>query len=287
MGIFPYGLASAATGSVELKDGDALATIFSVTNSENAKKPEFLKSLSIKPVIYQPKDGDGAALGLSYQLLLRPYVVDLIVEDGPGTSPSSWSSKMLTLDAEVKGVYHAKAATNIENVIDAKGLMTFRLGKGEWSTKTAVGGSFAKRQDSDSQETAWEISETVGVIFPRLGYSQAFVRTVLAYVNPSNNKAREKALGTEAENFKRLEIEAFLNVPINRGMLRKVELRHLLFSELAPPEKIKDAGLNKARLSSVYLALDNDFFIAYTRGNVPEDQKSKAVLTLGWSTNIK
>lgn len=254
-------------------------------------KESWLDKLTLTPRVLQASDANSAAsLGLGYVFKAKPLLRDLTSEVviGPGTP----TTKQLAFELEASGLYAAKAEANQSKLIELSSggswLWIGELGPvGTVFSKTAFGAAYSREQGNGTRESKWELSQGLGKFFPSLNYSQVLSRVSLANVSPKVDTARKAVIGTELRDYRRWEGEFVLIVPVQKGLLQKIELSHREFREVSAPVAVRSAGLHSFRLSSVYFGLDKGLFVAFSRGGVPADRKNSSVLQLGWSTNIE
>lgn len=250
----------------------------------------WIDKLTLTPRVLQASDTNASpSLGLAYRFKAKPVVRDLTSDAVPGEPIPATRQVAFELDAS--GLYAARVEANQSKLVDLSSsgswLWIGELGPaGTIFAKTAFGAAYSREQGGGKNDSRWEISQGIGKVFPSLNYTQILSRFAIANISPKNDAAREKAIGGSLGNYQRWEGEIVLVIPVQRGMIRKIEFNHREFREVSAPNSVKSAGLDNFRLSSIYVGLDKGLFVAFSRGGLPADREGSKVLQVGWSTNL-
>ncbi len=272
---------TAATNPEAPGDGALSTTIKLAPKIDKVGK--WLEDLSITPRILQTNNGSAGSLGVGYSFSVKPVSkIEKVDEIG---GPATGNIKMYSFELTANGLYAAKPEVNTGNVIDTSASGTYLILQNGIYAKTAFSGAYSRQQGNDTHASRWEISQGLGTWLPKFNNVELLGRLALARVNPIKDGARKMALGEALKSYQRLEFEGVAVIPINAGALQKVELRHLQFKEPNAPDKVRAAGLNSFKISSIYFRLSNSLFVAYSKGGVPADRKNSQVLQLGWSSS--
>ena len=254
-------------------------------------KQSWLDKLTLTPRVLQSSDANSSpSLGLGYTFKAKPVVKDMTADAVIGQPVPA--TKQVAFELEASGLYAAKIEANQSKLIDLSSsgswLWIGEIGPvGTVFSKTSFGAAYSREQGGGERESRWEVAQGLGKIFPSLNYTQFLSRVALANVSPKADSARKSVIGTDLRDYRRWDGEIVLIVPVQKGMLQKIELNHREFREVSAPGAVKSAGLDRSRLSSVYFGLDKGLFVAFSRGGLPADRKDSSVLQLGWSTNIE
>ncbi|MEJ2893193.1 hypothetical protein WDB89_11585 [Pseudoalteromonas sp. B5MOD-1] len=110
----------------------------------------------------------------------------------------------------------------------------------------------------------------------------------LGQVDPKDNKAREEAYGkSDLEKYDRLDLEFFYSFNIGKEYLSEFEVSYRYFKELSPDIEIKNAKLDKFKMLTYLLRLENNFFIAYSTGELPFNKADDQIFEIGYSYKFK
>lgn len=272
---------------------DALSTILDV---DFAKDSKWLKTFSIEPKLLDAKDGPDPSLGIGYKVVSRPLVRDWVGDAEPGQDPGRLAESLGALEFAVTGMYASESAVNAEKAIDATAVGAWTWGlyagqsadgkpaKSNWAFKTTFGGGYAQEQGNSKSDWRLEAAQTIGTVLPSLRHTFLIGRGAYARVDPIKDEARKAVLSGEPTAYDRLELELLAIVPLNMGSLQKVELRFLGFKEAGAPDAVRTAGLDESQLWSIYFALPNNMFVAYSKGGVPADRQDAKIFQIGWSS---
>jgi len=279
-----------AKASEAAADAEAAKAKLSTTIDLVKGKQSWIDKLTLTPRVLQASDANSSpSLGVGYALKAKPILKDLTGDAVPGQPVPA--TQQVAFELEASGLYAAKVEANQSKLIDLSSsgswLWVGELGAvGTVFAKSAFGAGYAREQGAGKSESRWELSQGLGKIFPGLNYTQVLSRVALANVSPTKDIARQKVVGSSLRDYRRWDGELVLVVPVQRGMIQKIELNHREFREVSAPSAVKAAGLDKFKLSSVYVGLDKGLFVAFSRGGFPADRAGSRVLQVGWSTNI-
>jgi hypothetical protein len=274
-------LLSTTSYSQESAGSGALSTLFDL-----GKDSKWLKTFTVEPKLLDAKEGADPSLGLGYKIFSRPLVKDWAGDAAPGQDPGRLAESLGSLEFSAKGMYATEAEVNVEKAVDATGAVAWTGGlyKPNLAFKTTIGGGYAQEQGNAKSDWRLEAAQTVGTVLTLLRQTHLIGRGAYARLDPIKDEARKAALAEEPKPYDRLELELLAIVPLNMGSLQKMELRFLGFKEPGAPSAVKTAGLDESALWSVYFALPNNMFVAYSKGGVPSDRQDSKVLQIGWSS---
>lgn len=247
--------------------------------------------LTLTPRMLQASDTNTSpSLGLAYKFKAKPVLRDLTSEAilGEPTPPT----QQVAFELDASGLYAAKVEANQSKLVDFSSsgswLWIGEIGPaGTVFAKTAFGAAYSREQGGGKNDLRLELSQGLGKIFPSLNYTQILSRFAIANISPQKDTAREKAVGGSLGDYRRWDAEIVLIIPVQQGMLRKIEFNHREFREISAPNSVKSAGLDNFRISSIYFGLDKGLFVAFSRGGLPADREGSKVLQVGWSTNLE
>jgi hypothetical protein len=101
-------------------------------------------------------------------------------------------------------------------------------------------------------------------------------------IDPTKDTEREKVLAS-LDTYKRWNIEASYIIPIHHEKVRSIEFNYRHYQEVSAPAAVKAAGLDRNRLALLRINLAKEFFIEYSAGSLPFDQKEVRAVKVGWS----
>ena len=104
------------------------------------------------------------------------------------------------------------------------------------------------------------------------------------HVVPKDNSERKAVLGTATlELYYRWNLEFLYKYPLPWETVKAVEFNYRCFLENNAPTAIKNTGLDKHDLITLFVRLKNDLFIAYSTGKLPFDKKNDKMFLIGFS----
>jgi hypothetical protein len=252
-------------------------------------KPEATLRICLRPVAIDRTDQPGATLGLGYR-------IDYLKSLGGGGQTSKGEPVVSDKDADVvlrdgqlaarlRGTFTATRQKNPHKLIDLTGSWQYAI-----STRPAryyVGADLAFETDQSFENKQFALGLTGAVTKGGIVHASdaGTVILSLARVDPRDVTAREEVEGS-LRAFNRWNLEASYSVGVSHRMLRSIDFDYRHYQELSPSRAIRAAGLDRNRQGLVRLNLDRDFFVQYSRGSLPFDQRAVRAVTMGWSMKL-
>jgi hypothetical protein len=104
-------------------------------------------------------------------------------------------------------------------------------------------------------------------------------------VDPTADTERKKLLGT-LDIYKRWNAELSYIIPIRNEQVRSIEFDYRHYQEVDAPALVKGAGLDRNKLGLIRVNLANEFFVEYSAGTLPFDQRTVRAVKVGWSLKL-
>jgi hypothetical protein len=258
--------------------------------------PDEMRALSITPVVLDGSHSTGATVGLQWKVNRNYYAKRFSTSDatGRGEAFPDFSKvwvRYLTVDYHLSGTATAEKERNPKNFLDAMVDAKLRLSS---SPGFFGGGLFAK------YETDQSFDNKQGVYGLRATYAKfRLIENLndligfdvnLGQVDPSEDKARQAALGTsDLDEYYRWDLEFVYKLPLKfiTSKLESIEVNYRYYHENSPPEAVRQAGLHRHYLGTAKLVIKNDLYIAYSRGKLPFDRESDKIFEVGWTHNLR
>lgn len=253
-------------------------------------------SITLAPVLLDSQDGDGAALGLEFDVSGTRRFMKSDEDTNADSFNPEVSFSGLALSYNLSGTVAADEDRNPKNFID--GLIDFHyFSSNPGALGDITGGGFLKYetdQSFDNQQYVYGLSATYGKrnILRANDFFGVDVRR--GRVDPSEDEARQAVLGTTSlEPYYRNEIEVLYTIPIQEviplidRMVEGFEFNYRYYKESGAPAAVKAAGLDSFFLRTFRLNLKHDLFIAYSSGKLPFDLKDDDFFQLGFSYKLE
>lgn len=161
--------------------------------------------------------------------------------------------------------------------------------------RVGLTGRLETTQDLDKRQSQFGLS---GLLAKSNALSLGDTVSVLALygtVQPDKDVERKALLG-QLSRYVRWNLEATYTMPLMRPSEakddpiwrkpRSLELGYRHWQEVAAPYALRSAGLDRQHLGYLRLKLDGDYFIQFSKGRQPFDQKSQRAIKLGWELNL-
>jgi hypothetical protein len=261
--------------------------------SDNASGPtrasEKRYSLDFKPVVLDKGSSSGTALGLDYDLKANyPFLTS---QTGAGNEVVRLEEldKTFTagqLDLRARGSLASSKDKNPNKLLDflADGVLVVDSAFAYYK----AGARFAYETDQgfDNKQHLFGIAASASKVRILIPGDAGSAQLGFGSVVPDKNEERKKLLGS-LSTFKRWDAELSYSIPIRNKALRSIDFDYRHYQEVNAPDAIKAAGMDRNRLGLVRANLDHDFFLQYSRGSLPFDQKSERAVKLGWSMKFE
>jgi hypothetical protein len=238
---------------------------------------------SIQPVVLESADSNGATIGIQWNYSGTAK--------GKTLPSDSITIQQISLDYKLSGTATAEKERNPKNFIDA--LVDAKLLYSHPDRGAISGGFFAKYeadQSFENRQPVYGLRVTTGKLGLLHDNNLDFIAldVNLGRVNPSKDLARQAALGTpDLDQYYRWDLEFLYIYPVASRHLERIEFNYRYFREDDPPAAVRAAGLSQHKLYTVHFGLKNDFFVAYSKGNLPFDRTSDKIFELGWSHKLE
>lgn len=250
------------------------------------QEPTNTRTFTLRPHLLDSDTTSGAALAIDYDLnLLRTY--------GTGGNTSVGSPVVTVADADVpigtgslalraRGTLASSKVKASNKLVDLTGNALYTL-----STTAAwmrAGGQLAFETDQSLENRQVAIG-LLGAVSKVQIFTNGDAGSLLlnyATVDPKEDKAR-KATGVDLQSYRRWNAELSYTLNVNLNKLRSIDLNYRHYQEISAPGPVRAAGLERQRLGLIRLNLDQDFFVQYSSGSLPFDQKTQRAVKAGWS----
>lgn len=270
-----------------------LPTLF-VASGAWAQKADSEPSLKLRPALIDAKDSSGATLGLNYELN-KQFKFWQNTKTGVGSSDVPENSDQTPLHGGLfllkgQGTVTASRGSNPNKLLDLSAqLGVHRSGGGLGYTQLGAVGTFETDQGFEHKQSLFglSVSHTLGYFGLGLTYAE---------VKPNKDEDRQKLVGN-LNKFKRWNAELAFSMPIHNPYetadssalvkFRSIEAGYRHYQEIDAPSAIKTAGKDRNRLGLVRLNFDGDFFLQYSKGSLPFDQKSERAWQVGWTSKFE
>lgn len=247
-------------------------------------------SFVLKPVLVDAESSSGATLALEYDLKvsrIRPF----------GGRTSVGSDRVTPSDADVtiregelllraRGTLASSKAKNPHSMLDFSATGFIGFSRPEAYYRLGAQATYETDQSLDDRQYSLG---AVGAVTKVSTFTNGDAGTIIlgyASVNPIDDDTRQRLIGN-LENFRRWNAEISYSYPINRTKVRSVDLNYRLYREIDAPVAIALAGLDKHQLWLVRLNLDEGFFLQYSKGSLPFDQREVRSVKAGWALKLE
>ncbi|HYL87541.1 MAG TPA: hypothetical protein VEU32_02110 [Burkholderiales bacterium] len=270
--------------------GFVAASLFASPALSQSEKKNQVERKSIEPVILEGKNSTGATLGIQWAYNDSKKLSAVGGDSGNDTPNPAAPISNISLGYKLSGTATANKDRNPKNFLEAQvdGRFVYDSQAGAFST--GLFGKYETDQSLDNKQSEVGVRATwakYGFVDPKKNDFIA-LHGHIGKVDPTNDKQRKAALGTEnPPSYNRWDVEALFMYPLNFSQVNGIELNYRYFKEISPPAAISAAGLDNHYLGTVRLGLKNDFYIAYSSGKLPFDRQSDKIFEAGWSFKLQ
>lgn len=246
-------------------------------------------SLDFKPVLLDTGSSAGTSLGLDYDFTGKYEFWSSSTGGGRPTISLDELDKTFhkgQLDLRARGTLAASAEKNPNKLLDFGAALVLKLNAQNHFARLGGTLAFETDQGFDHKQTMFGLTTTVSKVRWFIPGDAGSLIANFGTVDPSKNKERQALLGN-LNSFRRWDVEVSYSIPIRNPKVRSVDFDYRHYQEVSAPSQIRSAGLDRNRLGLVRVNLDQDFFLQYSRGSLPFDQKSERTIKLGWSMKFE
>ena len=248
------------------------------------------RSFVVKPHLLDSEKAGSVALALDYDFSLLKVL--------GGTGKTSQGKPEFTegdahaaidrgeLAFRARGTIASSKAKNPNKMVDFAGSAVYRLSLFEAYLRGGVQLAWETDQSLENRQFVYSLLGSISKVGTIVNGDAGSLLLGYGRVNVQEDKARE-ALGIPLEDYRRWSAELSYSLPMNMRRFRSVDFNYRAYAEVSPPAAVRAAGLHRHRLGLVRLNLDQDFFVQYSRGSLPFDEKSARAVKIGWEYKLE
>jgi hypothetical protein len=254
-----------------------------------ASKEEKPYSFQFKPVVLDTGSTSGASLGLDYDFKAKYKFAGGQTSVGSDTislTDLNVTIRSTQIDLRARGTLASSKERNPNKLLDFLALGVYRIDTPAAYYKLGALLAYETDQGFDNKQYMYGLAASASKVTIFTPGDAGSVLLNFGNVNPSTDMQREQLLGS-LEAFKRWNLELSYSVPINKSKVRSIDFNYRHYQEIGPPAAIRDADLDRYRIGLIRINLDQDFFVQYSRGSLPFDQRSERTIKLGWSLKFE
>jgi hypothetical protein len=254
-----------------------------------ASKEEKPYSFQFKPVVLDTGSTSGASLGLDYDFKAKYKFAAGQTSVGSDTislADLNATFRSAQIDLRARGTLASSKERNPNKLLDFLALGVYRIDTPAAYYKLGALLAYETDQGFDNKQYMYGLAASASKVTIFTPGDAGSVLLNFGNVNPSTDMQREQLLGS-LEAFKRWNLELSYSVPINKSKVRSIDFNYRHYQEIGPPAAIRDADLDRYRIGLIRINLDQDFFVQYSRGSLPFDQRSERTIKLGWSLKFE
>lgn len=284
---FKIGLSLLGSAFLSIAHGQANSTETQATDPKKERKPFIM---SIKPVLIDSADKTGASLGIDYDIdYLRTLGARGRTSAGQPTVSAEEAEVVITegeIAARLRGTLASSKEKNPNKFVDLSAAGYYVISKIEIWSRLGGGLTYETDQGFDNKQYSFGLNAAASKVTIIKNGDSGSIFLNVARVNPTSDTARKTAEG-KLEPFNRWNFETSYTLNTNQNKLRSIDLNYRHYQEISPSSAIKVAGLDRKRIGLVRFNLDQDFFVQYSRGSLPFDQKSVRAVKIGWAAKFE
>lgn len=244
---------------------------------------------TFKPVLLDAGNSQGSTLGLDYDVYgkVRFGRAGNTSVDSPTISDSDVNVVIRTGEAlfRARGTVASSKERNPNKLLDFSGSVVWRVDAPAYYLRLGGLLTYETDQGFDDKQSSYALTGSVSKVGSLVAGDAGSLILAWGKVNPTQDKVRQQLLGS-MDSFKRWNLEASYSIPVNLQKFRSLDFNYRHYQEVGAPDAIHTAGLDRNRLALVRANFDQDFFLQYSRGSLPFDQKSARTVKMGWSFKL-
>lgn len=252
-------------------------------------KTEKPYSLTFKPVVLETGSSAGTSLGLDYDFKGKyEFWTTSTGADSETIDVKDLDKtfRMGQADLRARGTLAASKEKNPNKLLDFAAAAVLKLDAPSYYAKVGGGLTFETDQGFDNKQTMFSLTGAISKVRVFMPGDAGSLIANYGTVNPSQDEERKKLVGN-LDSFRRWDLEVSYSIPINKQKVRSVDFNYRHYQEFSPPAQVSAAGQGRHRLGLIRVNLDQDFFLQYSKGSLPFDQKSERAVKIGWSVKFE
>lgn len=256
------------------------------TTGQQAEKPY---SFTIKPVVIDTSSASQTVLGVDYDFTGKYEFWTTRTGAGSTTiDPSVLEQTFRSgqLDLRARGTLAASKEKVPNKLLDFAGNAVLKLNAPSYFAKLGGTLKFETDQGGENKQTMFGLTGSVSKVGTLLAGDAGSILVSYGTVDPSKDTERKQLVG-KLDTFRRWDFELSYSIPIRSQQIRSVDFDYRHYQEVSAPDQIKAAHRDRNRLGLVRVNLDKDFFVQYSRGSLPFDQKGERAVKIGWSAKFE
>lgn len=245
---------------------------------------------TIKPVLINGANQGAATLGIDYdfnyflplggrgrtsqgQPIIDPQEANTIITEGE-------------LSSRLRGTLTSSKESNPNKLVDFSGAWHYVISTVPAWYRLGAGVTYETDQSFENKQFSYGLNIAASKVTIFKNGDAGNIELSLGRVNPKED-AKRKAVDGTLSDFSRWNIELSYSLNLNQNKLRSVDLNYRHYQEISPSSTIRFAGLDRNRLGLIRLNLEQGFFVQYSRGSLPFDQKSERAIKVGWTAKLE
>lgn len=257
--------------------------------------PSTSSELRLMPALVQSSQSGASALGLDYAwtYLRRLESGQVSLRDLPSLDGVFLHAAVLALDA--RGSLSSAPSDLVRPLQSFDATAAYELRSKPIYARVGLTGRLETTQDLDKRQSQFGLSGLLAKSNALTLGDTVSVLTLYGTVQPDKDEERKTLLG-QLSRYERWTLEATYSMPLMRASEakddpiwrkpRSLELGYRHWQEVDAPYALRSAGLDRQRLGYLRLNLDGDYFIQFSKGRQPFDQKSQRAIKLGWELKL-
>jgi hypothetical protein len=267
----------------------ALCTCFgAAAQSTSAERKPF--QATIKPVLIDSASQGSATLGIDYDLdYLRPLGGRGRTSQGQPTVSVSDADVVITegeLSSRLRGTLASSKEKNPNKLVDLAAAWHYVISTVPAWYRLGAGVTYETDQSFENKQFSYGLNLAASKVSILKAGDAGSALISVGRVNPKDDAKRKSAEG-KLDDFSRWNLELSYSLNLNHKKLSSIDFNYRHYQEISPSGAIKAVGLDRNRLGLIRLNLEQDFFVQYSRGSLPFDQKSERAVKAGWTTKFE
>lgn len=245
---------------------------------------------TIKPVFIDGANQGSSTLGIDYNFnYLRSLGGRGRTSYGQPTISAEDADIIITegeLSSRLRGTLTASKESNPNKLVDFSGAWHYVISTVPAWYRFGAGVTYETDQSYENKQFSYGLNIAASKVSIFNNGDAGSIELSLGRVNPKNDAKRKAADGTLSD-FSRLNFELSYSLNLNQNKMRSIDLNYRHYQEISPSNAIRAAGIDRNRLGLIRFNLEQGFFVQYSRGSLPFDQKSERAIKVGWTAKLE
>jgi len=243
-------------------------------------------SFDLKPVLLDSESSNSTILGLEYlyegSKTINSGLTEIDSEDASDEIDPDETINIVDIEYFLKGTVTSRSDKNPKSFLDSKLSISY-LWSDSFSFKSKAFVGYESDQSFDDKQLKYGLSTSMAKIDVFRPNNILAFSLNIDQVDPIKDEAREAVLGEDLETYNRIDLEFLYIYNLGFKNVDTLEFGYRYFREINAKELIKQENLDIFKTATYRIGFKRNFYVAYSTGELPFNQKDNRIYEIGFS----